>query len=344
MPAIPNKKDAKAQTADRAIATLLLSIDQDLSAKVLRHLSDDAVDRITRAMQELQELSIDRDSIRKSYDNAVKRMRQNDIAIGDVGGAMQSVLVKAFGEGRGADVTKRANNDILAKKPFAMFEALTAEDLANLLTEEHPQIAAVFMAHLDRKKGGEVLRFLEEDMRADLIQRVANLDRTPPEVVQRVLEVMRKKVKDLGLTTLRAEPKAWVKAAAQILNNMGGGEKSILEKIEGADAQMAAAIRDEMFTFDDIQKLDKKSMQKILAAVDSRNLAVALKAAIPAVEQGILGNLSKRAADMVREERDSLGPTPLSEVTAAQNEILKLIRDMVDKGDIQVGAGAEQLV
>jgi flagellar motor switch protein FliG len=228
-----------------------------------------------------------------------------------------------------------------------MFEALTAEDLANLLTEEHPQIAAVFMAHLDRKKGGEVLRFLDEEMRADLIQRVANLDRTPPDVVQRVqrvLEVMRKKVKDLGLTTLRAEPKAWVKAAAQILNNMGGGEKSILEKIEGADAQMAAAIRDEMFTFDDIQKLDKKAMQKILAAVDSRNLAVALKAAIPAVEQSILGNLSKRAADMVREERDSLGPTPLSEVTNAQNEILKLIRDMVDKGDIQVGGAAEQLV
>ena len=241
-------------------------------------------------------------------------------------------------------MTKRANNDILAKKPFAMFEALTAEDLANLLTEEHPQIAAVFMAHLDRKKGGEVLRFLEEEMRADLIQRVANLDRTPPEVVQRVLEVMRKKVKDLGLTTLRAEPKAWVKAAAQILNNMGGGEKTILEKIEGADAQMAAAIRDEMFTFDDIQKLDKKAMQKILAAVDSRNLAVALKAAIPAVEQAILGNLSKRAADMVKEERDSLGPTPLSDVTAAQQEILKLIRDLVDKGDIQVGGAAQQMV
>ena len=125
---------------------------------------------------------------------------------------------------------------------------------------------------------------------------------------------------------------------------MGGGEKTILEKIEGADAQMAAAIRDEMFTFDDIQKLDKKAMQKILAAVDSRNLAVALKAAIPAVEQAILGNLSKRAADMVKEERDSLGPTPLSDVTAAQQEILKLIRDLVDKGDIQVGGAAQQMV
>lgn len=338
------KKETRAMSADRAIATLLLTIDQELSAKVLRHFSDDAVDRVTRAMQELQELAIDRESVRLVYVAAVQRLRQGNIALGDVGGLMHNVLIKAFGENRGADVNKRANSDILAKKPFAMFEALTPEDLANLLTEEHPQIAAVFMAHLDRKKGGEVLRFLEEDMRADLVSRVANLDRTPPDVVQRVLDVMRKKVKDLGLTTLRAEPKAWVKAAAQILNNVGGGEKAILEKIEASDAEMAAAIREEMFTFEDIQKLDKKSIQKILASVDSRNLAVSLKATTPGVEANVLNNLSKRAADMVREERDSLGPTPLSDVLEAQNEILKLIRDLVDKGDIAVGGAAEQLV
>jgi flagellar motor switch protein FliG len=156
--------------------------------------------------------------------------------------------------------------------------------------------------------------------------------------------VMRKKVKDLGLTTLRGEPKAWVKAAASLLNNLGGGEKTVLEKIEASDAEVAGAIREEMFTFDDIAKLDKKAMQKILAAVDSRQLAVSLKAAIPAVEQSILGNLSKRAADMVKEERDSLGPTALSDVVAAQSEILKMIRDLMDKGDIKAGGAAEQFV
>src|SRR5690606_13669771 len=118
------------------------------------------------------------------------------------------------------------------------------------------------------KKGGEVLNHLDEDVRADQVLRVATLDRTPADVVQRVLEVMRKKVKDLGLTTLRSEPKAWIKAAASILNNLGGGEKAVLEKIEQSDATIAGAIRVEMFTFDDVAKLDKKSMQKILAAVD----------------------------------------------------------------------------
>lgn len=329
---------------DKTVAMLLLSIDQDLAAKVLRNFTDDTVDKVTRAMQELQEMAVERETVRRVYTHVVTRMRQGGMALGDVGGLMRSVLTRAFGEERSGDVARRANGDILAKRPFAMFESLTAEDLANLLTEEHPQIAAVFIAHLDRKKGGEVLKFLDEDARADLVQRVATLDRTPADVVQRVLEVMRKKVKDLGLTTLRSEPKAWVKAAASLLNNLGGGEKAVLEKIEASDANIATAIREEMFTFDDICKLDKKAMQKILAAVDSRQLAVSLKAAIPPVEQSILGNLSKRAADMVKEERDNLGPTPLSDVLTAQNEILKMIRDMMDKGDIKAAGAAEKMV
>lgn len=329
---------------DKAIATLLLSIDQDLAAKVLRNFSDDTVDKVTRAMQELQEIAIDSETIRSVYRGAVTKMRQGNMALGDVGSLMQIVLTKAFGEERGGDVNRRANSDILAKRPFAMFESLTPEDLANLLTEEHPQIAAVFLAHLDRKKGGEVLRFLSEEMRADLVHRVATLDRTPADVVQRVLDVMRKKVKDLGLTTLRSEPKGWIRAAASLLNNLGGGEKSILDRIETADGSIAGAIREEMFTFDDVAKLDKKSMQKILASVDSRQLAVSLKAATSAVEDAILTNLSKRAADMVREERDSLGPMPLSEVIAAQSEVLTLIRDLIDKGEIKAGGAAEQLV
>lgn len=339
-----NDEPRNSMGVDKSIAMLLLSIEQDLAAKVLRNFSDDTVDKVTRAMQELQEMAVDRETVRKVYSATMDRLRQGGMALGDVGGLMRTVLNRAFGEERGSDVSKRANSDILAKRPFAMFESLTPQDLAALLAEEHPQIAAVFIAHLDRKKGGEVIQHLDDDARADLVLRVATLDRTPADVVQRVLEVMRKKVKDLGLTGLRNEPKAWVKAAASLLNNLGGGEKTVLEKIEANDPEVAGAIREEMFTFDDIAKLDKKAMQKILAAVDSRQLAVSLKAAIPAVEQSILGNLSKRAADMVKEERDSLGPTPLSDVVAAQNEILKMIRDLMDKGDIKAGGAAEQFV
>ena len=334
----------KPLTVERTIATVLLSIDQELAAKVLRSFSDDTLDKVTRAMQELQEVAVDRDGVRNCYSSAVKRMRQGGVALGDVGGMMKSVLSRAFGEERSADVTRRANSDILAKRPFVVFESIGAEDLAQLLAEEHPQIAAVFLAHIDRKKGGEVLQHLEEDARADLVQRVATLDRTPVDVVQRVLEVMRKKVKDRGLTSMRSDPASWIKAAASLLINLGGGHKAVLDKIEVIDAEIASQIREQMFTFDDIQKLDKKSIQKILSSVDSRQLAVSLKATTPTVEQVILGNLSKRAAETVREERDNLGPMPLSEVLAAQGEILKSIRAMIDKGEIKSGASNEQMV
>ncbi|MCA8956715.1 MAG: flagellar motor switch protein FliG [Planctomycetes bacterium] len=324
---------------DLTVAVLLLAIDQELAAELLRHLGDDQVERVTRAMKELQEISISDNTIQEVLTSTLRRLREGGMALGDVGSHIESVLKRAFGEDKGERMNKRANSDILARRPFAVFESLSAEDLANLLVEEHPQIAAVFIAHLDRMKGGAVVNQLPEARRADLIYRVSTLDRTPPEVVQRVLDVMRKKVKDLGLTTLRSEPKAWIKAAAEILNNMGGGEKSIIETIGETSQDIATAIRDEMFTFDDISKLDKKAIQKVLGQIDTRALAVALKATTIGVEENIFNNLSKRAGEMVAEERESLGPMPLSEVLEAQQQILVLVRDMMDKGEISVASG-----
>ena len=302
------------------------------------------VDGVTRAMKELQEIAVDHETVADTLKDAVRRIRRGDMALGDVSGAAEAVLVKAFGKDRGLNMNRQAKTDILSKRPFAVFETLSGPDLANLLAEEHPQIAAVFLAHLDRAKAGAVIQNYPEDQRADLVYRVATLDRTPPDVVQRVLDVMRAKVKNLGLATLRAEPKAWIQAAAQILNNMGGGEKAILEDISDVNEDTASAIRDEMFTFDDIGKLDKRAMQKILGQIDTRVLAISLKAATLGVEEAIFGNLSKRAGEMVAEERDTLGPMPLSEVIEAQQQILSSVRDMMDKGEIKSGGLGEQMV
>jgi flagellar motor switch protein FliG len=329
---------------DKEIAILLLSIEQELAAKVLRGLPDDMVERLTRAMKELQEMAVDNNTIAASMKQAVRRIRRGDMALGDVGGSAEDVLVKAFGEARAQDVATKAGQDILSRRPFAVFEALPAPDLASILIEEHPQIATVFLANLDKAKAGEVLSHFPEEARSDLIFRVATMDRTPPDVVQRILEVMRVKVKSLGLTTVRADPKAWVQTAAQILNHMGGGEKVILEGIGEKSEETANAIREQMFTFDDIATLDRRSMQKVLGQIDTRVLAISLKAAPADVEENIFGNLSKRAGDMVAEERDTLGPMPLSEVIEAQQQILIVIRDMMDKGELKPGGIGEEMV
>jgi len=331
-------------SSERAVAITLLSIDRELSAQVMRHMGEDMVATVTRAMRELEEMAVSPTTIGNAYRLAIRRLRAGTMALGDVGQHMEAVLVKAFGEERGQEMSRQVDGEILAKKPFAVFEALSPEDLANLLIEEHPQIAAVFLAHLDRSKAGKVLRHLPEERRPEMVHRVATLDRTPADVVQRVLDVMRAKVKNLGLTTLRSEPKAWVKAAAEILNGMGGGEKEILDVVATRDGDIAAAIRNEMFTFDDLAKLDKKAVQKVLGSIETRDLAFALKATTPEVEANIFGNLSKRAADMVREERDNLGPTPLSEVLAAQASIVNVVREAMDRGEVKAAGGAEQMV
>jgi flagellar motor switch protein FliG len=329
---------------DRAVAVLLLSIDRNLSAEVLKRMHDDQLSRVTRAMTELQEIAIGQTTITAVLEEALKRLRAGSMALGDVGSSMETMLRRALGDEKGDETLKRANTEILAKRPFAVFESLTPEDLCNILDEEHPQIAAVFLAHLDRQKAGLVIAKLPEARRSDLILRVATLDRTPADVVQRVLEVMRKKVKDLGLTSLRSEPKSWVKAAAAILNNVGGGEKAILEEVAKIDEAVSAAIREEMFTVEDLAAIDKKSMQKILGTIDTRVLAISLKAAPQEVCDNIFGNLSKRAAEMVKEERDNLGPMPLSEVLENQQQILNAVRELMDKGEIKVSRGQEQLV
>ncbi len=341
----PAKKPKEDElTSERAVAITLLSIDRELSARVMRHMAEDMINSVTRAMRELDELAISPGTIGNAYKLTIRRLRAGTMALGDVGQHMEAVLVKAFGQERGQQMSKQADHEILAKKPFAVFESLSGEDLATLLTEEHPQIAAVFLAHLDRGKASKVLKFLPENQRAEMVHRIATLDRTPPDVVQRVLDVMRTKVKSLGLTTLRSEPKAWIKAAAEILNGMGGGEKEILDTVGSRDSDIAMAIRNEMFTFEDIAKLDKKSVQKVLGSIETKDLALALKATAPEVENNIFGNLSKRAADMVREERDNLGPTPLADVLAAQGNIVAIVREAMDRGDIKTSSGAEQMV
>lgn len=325
------------------IAALLLAIDQDLAAEVMRHMGEDQVDMVARAMKELEEIAVDESDLHTVFTEAHGRLRGAGLALGDVGSVISSVLRKAFGKERGNEMIREVEKHTLATRPFAVFEQIPAEDLAVLLQDEHPQIIAVFLANLATERSSQVISsFEDDDMRADIVRRIATLGRSSPEVVQRVVDVLRQKVRGLGLSTSRSEPKAWIKKAAGILNQ-AGGEKAMLEAISASDENLATLIREEMFTFDDLAKLDKKSMQKILANVDSRELAVALKAAIPPVEQAILANLSKRAADMVVEERDSLGPTPLSEVLEAQQLILELVRSLMDSGDLSV-TEAETLV
>ncbi|MCA8969061.1 MAG: hypothetical protein KDC95_04735 [Planctomycetes bacterium] len=326
------------------IAALLLAIDQDLAADVLRHMGEDQLDMVTRAMKELEEIAVDETDLHSIFTEARGRLRSAGLALGDVGSVIAGVLRKAFGKDRGNEMIKEVEKHTLATRPFSVFEQIPSEDLAVLLQDEHPQITSVFLANLATEKSGEVIAAFDESVRADIVHRIATLGRSSPEVVQRVVDVLRTKVRGLGLSTSRSEPKAWIKKAAGILIQ-SGGEKEMLATISEKDESIATQIREEMFTFDDIGSLDKKSMQKILGSIDTGVLAISLKACSTETETNIFENLSKRAREMVVDERDALGPTALSDVVAAQKTILAQVRDLIESGEVRaVGGAAEELV
>lgn len=325
------------------VGALLLAIDQDLAADVMRRMGEDQLDQVTRAMKELEEIAVDESDLQEVFTEAHRRLKGAGLVLGDVSNVLRQVLGKAFGKERSAELMEHVERQTLASRPFAVFDRVSAEDLAVLLRDEHPQIAAVFLANLTTEKSSKVIAEFDEEFRGDIVHRIATLGRSSPEVVQRVVEVLRGKVRGLGLASSRSEPKAWIKKAAGILNQ--AGDKTLLEQIGQRDETIAGQIREEMFTFDDIAQLDKKSMQKVLGSVDTAVLAVALKACSTETESNVFDNLSKRARDMVADERDALGPMALSEVVESQKSILAQIAELIESGDVRApGGGGDELV
>lgn len=331
-------------TPARQVAVLLLSIDRQAAAAVLRRLSPARIDEVTRAMKELREVPLDRRAVEEVQQEFHRRAAAGRMPLGDVDIGSAEVLCAALGPERAAQVAEAAERQVLSRRPFRGFESVDPADLAAVLEDEHPQVAAVFLAHLEPAHAGRTIARLSPARRADLVRRIATLERTTVDVLERVVEVMSRRVEGLGRGAPTAESHSWLEAAASIVNALGGGEREVLDEIEAQDAALAERIRDEMFSFDDLADLDRRSMQRLLADVDTRTLALALKAVAPLVEQNVLRNLSSRAGSIVLEEREELGPTPLSQVLAAQQQVLAALRVLVDRGEVRLGEREEELV
>jgi flagellar motor switch protein FliG len=319
------------------VAALLLSIDQELSAKVLKHFTEDTIDKVTRAMQELQEIVIDQDTVRRVHTSAVQRMRQGGLALGDVASAMKNVLVKAFGQDKGVDVTRRANSDILAKRPFAMFEALTAEDLANLLTEEHPQIAAVVLTQLPASVAAKVLQLMPPEAGADLTARIAELEEVPEHAVAEASESLVRALEiagGLANSDQRSEFDGLAFSAAIVNELSTEAGDDLLGKIAERDETVATRIREAMFTFEDLQRIAVRELGNLMRSVQSETLVTALQTATAELRDHLLASLSQRASATLRDDLAAASPKRLSEVEAAQREVVDAAMKLAGEGKI----------
>jgi flagellar motor switch protein FliG len=259
--------------------------------------------------------------------------------VADTDEYVKAVLRKALGEDKANLLIDR----ILQGSDVSGIESLKwmdAQSVAELLRNEHPQIVAAILVHLEFDQAADILKQFTERQRNEVMLRVATLDGIQPTALKDLNDVLSKVL--AGGERTRKSSLGGVKPAAEILNMLGSGvETSVLDYVREADNDLAQKIMDSMFTFDDLEKLDDKGVQALLKEVQSESLVIALKGSTPEMREKVFRNMSSRAAETLREDLDSRGPVRLSDVEAEQKEMLKVVRRLIDEGQIQLATGGD---
>jgi flagellar motor switch protein FliG len=252
---------------------------------------------------------------------------------------VRSVLKRALGEDKANLLLDRIlqGDDVSGIESLKWMEPSA---VAELMRHEHPQIVAAILVHLESDHAAEVLKLFSERQRNEVLVRVATLDGIQPSAMRDLNEVLNQVL--AGSDRVKKSNLGGVKPAAEIINMLGGTlETSVLDFIRGADNDLAQKILDNMFTFDDLERLDDKGIQSLMKEVQSESLVIALKGATPELREKIFKNMSTRAAETLREDLESRGPVRVSEVEAEQKELLKIVRRLSDEGVIVIGGGGD---
>ena len=322
-------------------AILLMSLGEEEAAEIFKHLSPKEVQRLGETIAKMR--SVPRERIDAVFDRFETIAASEHILVSDSNEYVKSVLRKALGDDKANLLIDR----ILQGSDITGIESLKWMDpgsVAELLRNEHPQIVAAILVHLDFDHCADILKLLSERQRNEVLIRVATLDGIQPTALKDLNEVMSRVL--AGGERTKKSSLGGAKTAAEILNMLGTAiETSVLDYVREADNELAQRIMDNMFTFDDVEKIDDRGVQSLLKEVQSESLVIALKGATPSLREKVFKNMSTRAAETLREDLESRGPVRLSEVEAEQKEILKIVRRLVDEGQIVLaGGGDEQFV
>jgi flagellar motor switch protein FliG len=318
-------------------AILLMSLGEAEASEVFKHLAPKEVQRLGETIAKMKAVSHDR--VESVLDRFNETAGDQSMLVPDNDEYVKAVLRKALGEEKATLLIDR----ILQGGDVSGIESLKwmdAQSVAELLRNEHPQIVAAILAHLDHDQSSSVLKCFVERQRNEVLIRIATLDGIQPQALRDLNDVMSKVL--AGGDRMRKSSLGGVKTAAEIINLLGSSvETSVLDYMREADSDLAQKIVDNMFTFDDLDTLDDKGVQALLKEVQSESLIVALKGSTPELREKILRNMSTRAAETMREDLESRGPVRLSEVEAEQKEILKIVRRLADEGQIVMAGGSD---
>jgi flagellar motor switch protein FliG len=324
-------------------AMLLIVLGEQTSAELLQQLSEEDVQTVSREVAKITAISAEQaEAVLEEFHHI--STAGDYVARGGIDFA-RKLLTRAFDP----DVAKRLL-DRLTKAlgaEAASFDAIQKADpqqLAKFIHNEHPQTIALVLSHLNYSQGAALLTSLPAPMRADVAQRMASLDQISPDIILKIASVIGQKLKALG--EFSRESYGGVRAVAEMLNRLdSGSSRGILDHIEQQDTNLAETIRHLMFVFEDLLLIDPMGLKEVLAKVDRKILTVALKGTSEQLRNHMLGCMSQRGADMLREDMEALGPIKIKEVESAQQQIIALVRQLESQGVLSLkGAVGEQYV
>ena len=333
--------DQTPATGAQRAAILLLTLGEQDAAEVLKHLSARDVQAVGSAMAALT--GVTRQQVDKVLDKLIEDMHgQTALGVGTED-YIRKVLVNALGESKAGGLIDRI---LLGRsgKGLESLKWMESRSIAEMINQEHPQIIAIVLAHLEPYQAAEVLGYLPPRMRSDAVMRIATLDGVQPSALNELDEIMERQFNG-NSKNLKSASVGGLKAAAEILNAMETSkETELMSAIRTQDETLGGRIEELMFVFEDLVDLDDRGMQVLLREVPSATLTTALKGADPSIREKIFANMSKRAADMLRDDLEVSGPVRLSEVDAAQKEVLATARKLADAGQLNLSAGGEEFV
>jgi flagellar motor switch protein FliG len=335
------KKGGKEFTGRQKAAIFLVTIGSEISAEIFKYLREDEIETLTFEIARLETIeSEQKDAVLQEFHELM--MANQFISMGGIDYARE-LLEKSLGSQKAIDIINRLTSS-LQVRPFDFIRRTDPAHLLNFIQQEHPQTIALILAYLEPNKSSIILQNLPHEVQSDVARRIATMDRTSPEVLREVERVLEKK-----LSTLSSEDyttAGGVESIVEILNLVDrASEKQIIEALEDEDPELAEEIKKRMFVFEDIVMLDDRAIQKVMREVDSQELAKALKSVDTEVQDKIFRNMSKRAAGMLKEDMEYMGPVRLKDVEEAQQKIVSIIRHLEDTGDIVVArSGEDELV
>ena len=341
MPRKPNEKLPDDPTQLEGItkaAILLMTLDTQIAGAILKQMNAQAVEEVTRELAGMGRVS---ESLRAVVVEEFYTAAVADQYISQGGLDYAKVLLKESLDSQTAERVLQQIQTQVQKTPFAFLQKAESENLLTFIQDEHPQTIALIVCHLAHHKAAEILSGLPMQKQIEVIKRIANMEQTNPEVIREVERGLESRLSNM--LTQSMEKAGGINTVAEILNLADRAtEKSIMEGLEAEDPELVEEIRRLMFVFEDILKVDDKGIQMILKEVDNDELGLALKTASQDLQNKIFKNMSERAATLIKEDMQYMGPVRVSDVEAAQQRIVDIVRRLEDAGEIIIaGRGGE---